>query len=111
MASNRGLMLQHINGGEHTSVEMTGLRSARFCNGCAVVVNLESIHSAARSQVDANEDMLMLMLILILMLMLLGSGTVVRRWVSFDRKLERIVLFPSFSLKWFEILESLVRPG
>lgn len=110
MASNRGLMLQHINGGgEHTSVEMTGLRSARFCNGCAVVVNLESIHSAARSQVDANEDMLMLMLIL--MLMLLGSGTVVRRWVSFDRKLERIVLLPSFSLKWFEILESLVRPG
>lgn len=108
MASNRGLMLQHINGGEHTSVEMTGLRSARFCNGCAVVVNLESIHSAARSQVDANEDMLMLMLMLIL---LLGSGTVVRRWVSFDRKLERIVLFPSFSLKWFEILESLVRPG
>lgn len=93
--------------GEHTSVEMTGLRSARFCNGCAVVVNLESIHSAARSQVDANEDMLMLML----MLMLLESGTVVRRWVSFDRKLERIVLLPSFSLKWFEILESLVRPG
>lgn len=74
-----------------------------------MVVNLESIHSAARSQVDANEDMLMLMLIL--MLMLLGSGTVVRRWVSFDRKLERIVLLPSFSLKWFEILESLVRPG
>lgn len=109
MASNRGLMLQHINGGEHTSVEMTGLRSARFCNGCAVVVNLESIHSAARSQVDANEDMLMLMLIL--MLMLLGSGTVVRRWVSFDRKLERIVLLPSFSFQWFEILESLVRPG
>lgn len=105
MASNRGLMLQHINGGEHTSVEMTGLRSARFCNGCAVVVNLESIHSAARSQVDANEDMLMLML------MLLGSGTVVRRWVSFDRKLERIVLLPSFSFQWFEILESLVRPG
>lgn len=95
--------------GEHTSVEMTGLRSARFCNGCAVVVNLESIHSAARSQVDANEDMLMLMLML--MLLLLGSGTVVRRWVSFDRKLERIVLLPSFSLKWFEILESLVRPG
>lgn len=95
--------------GEHTSVEMTGLRSARFCNGCAVVVNLESIHSAARSQVDANEDMLMLKLKL--MLMLLGSGTVVRRWVSFDRKLERIVLLPSFSLKWFEILESLVRPG
>lgn len=109
MASNRGLMLQHINGGERTSVEMTGLRSARFCNGCAVVVNLESIHSAARSQVDANEDMLMLMLIL--MLMLLGSGTVVRRWVSFDRKLERIVLLPSFSFQWFEILESLVRPG
>lgn len=73
-----------------------------------MVVNLESIHSAARSQVDANEDMLMLMLMLIL---LLGSGTVVRRWVSFDRKLERIVLLPSFSLKWFEILESLVRPG
>lgn len=95
--------------GEHTSVEMTGLRSARFCNGCAVVVNLESIHSAARSQVDANEDMLMLMLMLTLML--LGSGTVVRRWVSFDRKLERIVLLPSFSLKWFEISESLVRPG
>lgn len=95
--------------GEHTSVEMTGLRSARFCNGCAVVVNLESIHSAARSQVDANEDMLMLMLMP--MLLLLGSGTVVRRWVSFDRKLERIVLLPSFSLKWFEILESLVRPG
>lgn len=92
--------------GERTSVEMTGLRSARFCNGCAVVVNLESIHIAARSQVDANEDMLMLMLML-----LLGSGTVVRRWVSFDRKLERIVLLPSFSLKWFEILESLVRPG
>lgn len=95
--------------GEHTSVEMTGLRSARFCNGCAVVVNLESIHSAARSQVDANEDMLMLMLIL--MLMLLRSGTVVRRWVSFDRKLERTVLLPSFSFQWFEILESLVRPG
>lgn len=111
MASNRGLMLQHINwGGEHTSVEMTGLRSARFCNGCAVVVNLESIHSAARSQVDANEDMLTLMLMLMLML-LLGSGTVVRRWVSFDRKLERIVLLPSFSFQWFEILESLVRPG
>lgn len=76
-----------------------------------MVVNLESIHSAARSQVDANEDMLMLMLILMLMLMLLGSGTVVRRWVSFDRKLERIVLLPSFSFQWFEILESLVRPG
>lgn len=73
-----------------------------------MVVNLESIHSAARSQVDANEDMLMLMLMLIL---LLGSGTVVRRWVSFDRKLERIVLLPSFSFQWFEILESLVRPG
>lgn len=78
-----------------------------------MVVNLESIHSAARSQVDANEDMLMLMLMpmLMLMLMLLWSGTVVRRWVSFDRKLERIVLLPSFSFQWFEILESLVRPG